>query len=107
MGDCGAPAPWHLRDLARRLRRRAALRLADPPRPHHPPPIGVAAVAVMKYPRRSFSATSPSLLRIGQYSTRSSSTVIGPQPDREGFDLGLAAGSASRHESSATIAAAF
>jgi phosphoglycolate phosphatase-like HAD superfamily hydrolase len=31
MGNCGTPAPWHLRDLARRIRRRSALRLADPP----------------------------------------------------------------------------
>src|SRR5204863_183284 len=49
-----APTARHLRDLARRLRRRVTPHLADPARPHHPPPIGIAAVAkLLGMPRGS------------------------------------------------------
>ena len=45
MGSRHPATSRHLRDLARRLRRRPALRLPDPPRPHHLPPVGIAALA--------------------------------------------------------------
>src|SRR5437763_6505923 len=54
MGNRGTPTARHLRDLARRLRRRVTPQLADPARPHHPPPIGIAAVAkLLGMPRGS------------------------------------------------------
>ena len=45
MGNRGTPTARYLRDLARRLRRRATPQLPNPARPHHPPPVGIAAVA--------------------------------------------------------------
>ena len=46
MGDHGAPTARHLCDLTRQLRRRPAPQFPDPPRPHHSPPVGIAAVSV-------------------------------------------------------------
>src|SRR5438477_3204119 len=45
MGNRGTPTARYLRDLARRLRRRATPQLPNPARPPHPPPVGIAAVA--------------------------------------------------------------
>src|SRR5689334_16567207 len=45
MGNRGAPTARHLRDLARRLWRRATPQFPDPPRSDHPPPVRIAVVA--------------------------------------------------------------
>src|ERR1700731_4162204 len=58
MGSRHPAAPRHSRNLARRLRRRPAPRLPDPPRPHHQPAVGTAAVA-----EPLGAATQPSVAR--------------------------------------------
>src|SRR5438105_3655780 len=59
MGGRRAAAARDLRHLVRRVWDRAAARLADPPRPHHPQLAGIAAVAAEERCRFVKSAPHP------------------------------------------------